>query len=442
MTAPDTNLEPWLTALEAPGVFAQAERTLHERMRETGIQFGDGLLPTFVTPYIVDGGLLDRWASRSEALATSVEEIAQETLRDRALYDSLGLQASAHDLMQIDPGYRRITVLSRPDAIVVDDDRLAIVEFNCDSPAMMSFADAVSDLLLELDVYAPMRPQTPASSMTDALLKVLLSCWREFGGRGTAPRIAISDWENQKTRFEHRRIAAVFEAAGYPTVVCDPRAFRRDGRYLSLDGQRIDIVYRRALFTELLERQTEVDALLGAYRAGTVCMVNSLRSYLASSKTLMAFLSERRTLDDVAATAFLTAPRIAALRDGAPRGVVKRGESHGGLHVLLPGVTTDDDWERGLAAAAADPGPWVEQAYHPVPQLTVMGSESGVAQRQRKYYNWNPFLFDGRHAGSIARVSETPLINITLGGGLLPTWRAPQSKAQADNHVDTPVRGD
>ncbi len=39
-----------------------------------------------------------------------------------------------------------------------------------------------------------------------------------------------------------------------------------------------------------------------------------------------------------------------------------------------------------------------------------------------KHYNWNPFMFGGRYAGGLVRVSSTPLINITLGGGLLPTF--------------------
>jgi len=42
--------------------------------------------------------------------------------------------------------------------------------------------------------------------------------------------------------------------------------------------------------------------------------------------------------------------------------------------------------------------------------------------RERKFFNFNPFLFNGVYAGAIARASNTELINITLGGGLLPTF--------------------
>jgi hypothetical protein len=287
---------------------------------------------------------------------------------------------------------------------------------------MMAFADAVGECQLELEAFAPLRDSLRASRMTDALLETLRACWREFGGRDEAPSIAITDWEGQKTRWEHRRIAARFEAAGCPTVVCDPRAFARDGRALTVDGRRIDVVYRRALFTELLARQAEVDALLGAYRDGAICMVNSLRSYLASSKTLLALLCERSVAPEIARTAMLTPARIAELRAGAAPGVLKRGESHGGHHVLLPGVASDGEWGRALDAAEGEPWPWVEQEYHPLPKLEVRVADGDRFRREHKFYNWNPFLFGGRMVGSIARASDTPLINITLGGGLLPAF--------------------
>jgi hypothetical protein len=151
-------------------------------------------------------------------------------------------------------------------------------------------------------------------------------------------------------------------------------------------------------------------------------MVNPLRSYLASSKTLLAFLCANwpasRGPCPVIATRLLDGARIAALRARDEAVVLKKGESHGGLHVLLPGMTTLA--QRHAALDDAEREPWVEQEYLPLPRLEV---PCGTTPTARKYYNWNPFLFGGRYAGAIARASDTPLINITLGGGLLPTVR-------------------
>lgn len=413
---------PWPKELESPGALVRAQDELSSKLRARSILFGDHLLPTYVTPFCVEGARLDRWVACAERLAGAIEGFALAALEDRALFDELRLQPAARPLLEIDPGYGGITTLSRPDAIANGDD-LTFLEFNCDSPAMMAFADAVGASLLELDEFEPWRGRVHAGDMTGRLLATLLRAWREFGGRDESPSIAITDWEGQKTRYEHRLIASAFEAAGCPTVVCDPRAFRRNGRALEVDGRRIDVVYRRALFTELLARQSEVDALLGAYRDGAVCMVNSLRSYLASSKTLLALLGRQGASSEVAATVILTPARIEELRRGPRSRVVKRGESHGGLHVLIPGVASEEEWTRALDTAEREPGAWVEQEYHPVPQLTVLTADGEQPRRVQKFFNWNPFLFGGRYAGSIARASDTPLINITLGGGLLPTFR-------------------
>lgn len=410
----------------SPARLEATERELQEALRRRGIFFGEGLLPTYPLPFLVAKPLLDRWADQAERLAAAVEHLAQRALSDPKIFADMRLRPEARELVAIDPGYRRLTVLSRPDAVLRGDD-LTFLEFNCDSPAMMSFADLVSECLLELDVMRPYRARLQSEPRTEGLLEALLECWREFGGTNTHPTIAIVDWAGQKTRFEHQRIAENFTARGYDTVVGDPRGFRRvEGGRLQLEGRSIDIVYRRALFTEVLERASEIQPLLSAYRDGAVCMVNPLRSYLASSKTLLCMLSDAESLPPemrdcsrlVAQTTMLREVGVGSRAD--KRFVLKKGESHGGMHVLLPDLVSDDQWRHALSEAGREP--WVAQEYCVVPKLEIPAIEGGAVVRRPKFFNWNPFLFGGRYAGGIARASDTPLINITLGGGLLPTF--------------------
>jgi hypothetical protein len=424
----DVLMEEMLRALESsPDALASARRALDEGLERRGIRFGEGLLPTYPLPFLMRADRVSRWARQSERLAARVEALAQRALEDRELFDALQLRPEAQEFIRVDPGYKRITMLSRPDAILRADE-LVFLEFNCDSPAMMSFADLVTDCLLELPALAPFRGRLQAENRTAKLLESLLECYREYGARRWPPTIAITDWDGQKTRFEHRRLAEAFEAAGYPTVVCDPRAFRRLEGRLHAGGKRIDIVYRRALFNELVERRSEVVPLLDAYREGSICMVNSMRSYLASSKTLLAEMSDEQmraepTDDDgsgqVATTMIVSSQLARRLEAERERWVLKKSESHGGEHVLLPDLVDDAQWRDALKHAAKES--WVMQEYCRVPTLALPAERDGHVERERKFYNWNPFLFGGRYAGSIARASETPLINITLGGGLLPT---------------------
>ena len=340
-----------------------AEDDITAALAQRGIYFGEGLLPTYPVPFFAPAAALDEWIGRSEALAATVEDVARAALSDPAMVRALRLRPEAEDWVAIDPGYPTISVLARPDAVFIDG-QMRYVEYNSDSPAMMAFSDHVADCLLALPYLAPHLRSLRKETMLPSLFDTLIGCYRAYGGSGP-PTIAIVDWPGQKTRFEHARIAEHFEAQGCGTIICDPRSLSRPGRKLEHEGRAIDLVYRRALFTELLERKDEVQPLISAYRDGAVCMVNPLRSYLASSKTLLAFLCEHWPTDrgpcPVLPTRVLDGKLIRSLRAKDESVVLKKGESHGGLHVLLPGLTTVD--QRLAALEDAEREAWVNERW-------------------------------------------------------------------------------
>jgi hypothetical protein len=399
-----------------------SSRELQKMLRDRGIFFGDGLLPTYAFAFIAPHERIDRWAAHSELVIAGADYLANRLISDRKFYDAIGLSPDMFDLVSADPGYRRSCVICRPDGIPSGDD-LKFVELNCDSPAMMMFLDIVTQCVLELDAFATLRQVAPPST-ADRLLEALLECYREYGGT-EQPTIAITDWEGQKTRFEHLRLLEHFEARGYATVICDPRAFRRVEGKLHVNGRQVDLVYRRALVSEINDHRDELDALLGAYRDGTICMVNPLRSYVTSAK---AVLSHLRELPPELAGAADLVPRTLILDNDEARAIVlaspgkwalKKSESHGGMNVVLPGGPSEEAWRQAMESSSREV--WIAQEYLEVPRMTLPVVEGESVIWSEKYFNWNPFVFGGRYAGGLVRVSSTPLINICLGGGLLPT---------------------
>ena len=185
------------------------EQDLQELLRARGIFFGDGLLPTYAYAFLAPRAQIDRWASQADRLIETVERAAQRLVTDHRFYASMGLSDQALELVRVHPGYNRICVLCRPDGIPVGQN-VKFVEINSDSPAMMMFIDVVAQCLLELDAFAWLRPHKPPSA-ADRLLETLVDCYREYGGART-PTIAIADWEGQKTRYEHKRLAEHFIA--------------------------------------------------------------------------------------------------------------------------------------------------------------------------------------------------------------------------------------
>src|SRR5919198_1311752 len=81
---------------------------------------------------------------------------------------------------------------------------------------------------------------------------------------------------------------------GLQSSICTPQELEFRNNRLSAAGREIDIVYKRLLVNEYLPVMGDYPALLNAYRAGAVCMVNSFRSKLIHKKALFAVLTDER----------------------------------------------------------------------------------------------------------------------------------------------------
>jgi hypothetical protein len=82
--------------------------------------------------------------------------------------------------------------------------------------------------------------------------------------------------------------------------------------------------------------------------------------------------------------------------------------------------TGQEDWDR-LIEEHAEPGDYVVQEYVPVPEEMFPTVENGHVQMRLKRFNINPFGIGGRYAGMITRISDQAVINVSAGGGLLPS---------------------
>ena len=233
-------------------------------------------------------------------------------------------------------------------------------------------------------------------------------------------------------------------------VVADPREFELRGDTLYADGTAVNLVYRRAIVGELLEKREEpgVRDFLEAYRRGLICVVNPFRAKVSGSKACLALLSDARfdRLFDDEQTAVRRAhvPWTRVLRDGnvdferrsrdlfdlaqstRDRFVIKPTCGYGGRDVMIGRETEPGDWEDRLDRAVESPGEWTIQEYVEIPEEDFPVLEPDLRFEPRKI-NLNPYLFGGRYAGSFVRLSTNSVINVSVGGGMAPAFVLPDS---------------
>jgi hypothetical protein len=424
---------------EVDGAELCAQITAAQRQRR--LRFGDRVLCPFLRPFFLSAGDEARVTTVAETLWALGERVVSAAIERPAMLADLALSDDEIRLARIDPGYRTASTAGRADAFILPDS-LEFAEYNAESPAGPAYSQGLAELFSELPLMGRFRERVDARYFrpVDALLPALVESYREWGGTATAPQIAIVDWRDVPTYTEFELLRDAFTAAGVPTMICDPRELVFDHDRLVANGVAIDLVYRRVLINDIVARPDDCRALLDAYEARAVCVANTLRCKIAHKKAFFAILSsdryaslfseteramirrhipwtvlveERRVTRD--GTSVDLVPYLRAHRD---RLVVKPNDEYGGAGVTLGWETSEAEWDAALARALAERSRgWVAQERIAVRrEMFPICDGSGVAMRDM-LVDFAPYLFRGRLAGFLTRLSATGLANVTSGGG-------------------------
>jgi uncharacterized circularly permuted ATP-grasp superfamily protein len=263
--------------------------------------------------------------------------------------------------------------------------------------------------------------------------------------------IAIVDWEDVSTYSEFELLEEHFARKGYRTVIGSPQQFSiQNGRALIRD-EAVHMVLRRVITRELLQKRDQVEAFIQCMKDGLVCCCNSFRSYIVGNKKVLSLILDPRfqgifnpaelkmIRETVPWTEILAdnevtyAGRRVFLRDfiidNKDLLVLKPANMYGGKNVYIGLETSQETWERVMNQQIEDES-WVVQEYVDIPTDIYPEIGDGISFK-RKYVNINPFALQGKYSGAITRVSDNAVINVSAGGGLVPTLGAdPVDKSQ------------
>ncbi|MHC5082007.1 MAG: hypothetical protein ACYTHN_23640, partial [Planctomycetota bacterium] len=199
--------------------------------------------------------------------------------------------------------------------------------------------------------------------------------------------------------------------------------------------------YRRGWIKDWTDHMDEIGELLKGYRAGQVCVVNPPHAVLGSNKSLMEVfqrpaVQKKLFTDDEVKVINDCVPWTRIMEEGKTdyRGepvndiwefarknrekfILKPFDQYGGKDVCIGPHVTDAEWNDFLEKSTKsvfviqecvdipeEEFPVVEPEYHWMP----------------KKINVNFFAYNGIHAGGMVRTSDSPVINISAGGGLTP----------------------
>ncbi len=423
---------------------------LQKAVADDGLLYRDDAYEVQPFPLLLGATDMEALSWTFQRCCELVEKVVDLYVQDKDVRAYFGFPAPLEQLILVDPGYRRNVPIGRFDSYW-DGHHVRLLELNTNGTAGMPLAEraaalfAAQPLVKEILDHHGARP----FPLRGRLRETLVACWREATGAaaGALPKlVAIVDYAGVPTEAEFHLLAKDFTKHGVNARFVDPKQLQYDGKRLSVDGQTIDVVYRRLTTLDFLQPAAALDALKRAYKDRAVVMVGSFRSDVAHSKKLFAFLTderwrhrfthaERTTIDaHIPWTRVLRDERtlFRGRVDDLPRLAIEHREhlilkpttSFEGRGVMLGTETPADRWAGEISRIAAG-GTHILQERVAAPLRTFIIPRGGRMAAVPQHLHLGEYVFDGKLAGFQVWASDELVISVQSTERAVPCLELP-----------------
>lgn len=427
-----------------PQLLDDSRDYLISKLNEVRFVFGGRLLAPYLRPHFVTRPEWQRMKTACETVWSTIEKVGRLAAGDPLMLEQIGLTDGERELVATDPGYPEVSVTSRLDSFLTET-TYQFVELNAECPAGIAYSDVAAEIFMELPLVREFRKHHQVTPMfcRENMLDVLLAIYERVRGRGDQPNIAIIDYRGLPTQREFELFKAYFESRGYPATIADPRDVEmREGK-LYHGEFRIDLIYRRVLTTELLEKADECKAFIEAYHKGAAVFVNSFRTKYVHKKMLFGVLTDerhqhyftdaereaihqhipwtRRVADDTTTYDGKEIRLLEFIRERRDNLVLKPNDDYGGHGIYIGWESDASAWDAAIEKALLGDYLAQERVTTSRELFPYVNQDDGQVEMLDMLLDVDPLLFFGRVAGGFTRLSSSSLANVTSGAGMVPT---------------------
>jgi hypothetical protein len=423
-----------------------SRQMLDAKLDEARLIFGGRRLSPYLRPHFVLESDWKRISAICETIFGALQKVKDAAIGNDELLNELGITEIERELVSIDQKYKQISPTARLDSFLTDD-TFSFVELNGESPAGIAFADSASKIFLNLPVIKKFGEKYEFRTLegSSKMLTTLIRAYEEFLGRKPEkpPTIAIIDLKDLPTIKEFELFRDYFISEGYPSIICSPDEVEFTGGKLRVGETEIDIIYKRLLINEYLPIVEKYPAILDAYRAGAVCMVNSFQCKLIHKKAVFAVLTNEKyehlfsadELDKIHAHVPWTRnfraentinkgekiDLVEWTRANKSKLVLKPNDDYGGHGIYIGWVSDEKQWDEAIEDALKKGDYLVQERVKTSKEEFPMLDGDKIVMSEQ-LVDLDPLLFYGKVGSAFTRLSTTELANVSSGGGMVPTF--------------------
>lgn len=366
----------------------------------------------------------------AESMYAILTKVMDRYLSDSSYRKLFGFPKELEDMILHVPEYSNPLPICRLDIFLNEKDgTFQFCEFNSDGTSSMN-----EDRELNIAFRESLLHKELCKSYTIKSFELFDSWAREvkklyFSNKKTVdkPCIAIVDFlEKACSLYEFEEFCKSFRKVGFQTVICEIRNLYYENGILYDSKEKrhkIDVIYRRAVTSDIMEHKEEVKDLLQAVWERKVCMIGDFCTQIIHNKILFYILRLPETLrflteeernfieEHIPYTVKLTRENITKLKmnENKDKWIIKPEDSYG-AHGVYSGININGDLWKRLLEQFVEKNYIVQEYIEPYQSFNVDFhlKENSI----KKYSNLlGLYIYNGKFAGVYARQSEKNIIS-------------------------------
>lgn len=256
----------------------------------------------------------------------------------------------------------------------------------------------------------------------DSWVLTVGNIYSRFKNRKQRPRVAIVDFLDKAYLPEFYEFERRFKKYGYPTKICDIRKLTyKDGVLYDEDGERIDIIYRRAVTVDIMNDIENCTDFINAYKDKSVCVLGAFRTQIIHHKALFYIIRHEMTKklltdeenklveEHIPYTAKMSDADIDMIISNKDSYIIKPSDSYASRGVFAGIDYEKKEWEK-LVLENSKSDYIVQEYCTPYRTMNIYLADK---QPQFKMYSnlTGLYVYNGNFAGIYSRLSDGGIIS-------------------------------
>lgn len=361
-------------------------------------------------------------------MASIGQKVTAKFIEDPEYRKKFRFSKAMEDLIMIDPGYTMPVPVGRYDIFYNGDGDFKFCELNTDGSSAMNEDRVLGKILKKSRIMKEMAEEWDIKrfELFRSLVEALTSIYKDYMDK-LPNSVAIVDFDDKGNPREFKRFHKIFEEMGFDCTIVDPsKMVYRDGKLYGVDDftgreAAIDLVYRRVVTSDFLERINECSDFLQAYKDGAFITMGSFRSQIMHSKLIFKVLRDPDTLEFLSdkEQAFVKAhvpftkeildrDDLEEVKKNKDKYIIKPYNSYASQGIILGRDWDQDEWNRKIDLLPLDK--YIYQDYVDMEPTPFLHMEDYKFKVEGFNHVIGLFMYGEKFVGTYSRIGRDGLV--------------------------------